>query len=56
MTSLGITYAEINVEENPDEAMRLVEEGWRAMPVVIDQETDAEWGGFRRDLIENMVD
>lgn len=55
MTELGITYAEINVEENPEEAFLLVEAGWRAMPVVIDQETDDEWGGFNRTRIENMV-
>jgi glutaredoxin-like protein NrdH len=48
---LGVRYTEVNVEENPDVAEQLVQDGWRAMPVVIGID-GSEWSGFRPAKIE----
>ncbi len=40
----GVRYTEINVEDHPEIAQQLVDDGWRAMPVVITHY--AEWSGM----------
>lgn len=52
----GIDYEEINVEDPANEgiAQKLVDEGWRAMPVV---KTDAigNWAGMNRAKLDELA-
>lgn len=51
---LGVPFTEVNVEENLDIAQQLVDEGWRAMPVV---KTDsAEWSGMNMTQIRALAE
>jgi glutaredoxin-like protein NrdH len=52
--ALGLDYNEINVEDNLDIAQQLVDEGWRAMPVI--KTENESWSGFKPDLIANLKD
>ena len=57
LTKHGITYKEINVEEQPTAMEELIERNLRSMPVV---EVDGDWakafGGFQPDKLEKLLE
>jgi len=50
----GLTYTELNVEENESAAQFLRDAGYTEAPVVITSD-GREWTGFRPDLIEAIA-
>jgi len=50
----GLTYTELNVEENEAAAQFLRDAGYTEAPVVITSD-GREWTGFRPDLIEAIA-
>jgi glutaredoxin-like protein NrdH len=53
MDKLGIEYTVVNVEEDLEEAQKLVDEGWRTMPVV--KTVNESWSGTQVDKIKALV-
>ena len=55
LTKHGITYKEINVEEQPTAMEELIERNLRSMPVVVvDGNWDNAFGGFQPDRLEEL--
>lgn len=56
LTKRGLTYKEINIEEQPTATEELIERNLRSMPVVV---VDGNWsgafGGFQPDRLEGLV-
>ncbi len=50
----GVRYTEINVEERPDIAQALVDDGWRAMPVVNNPFNGEWWSGMQLDKLRQL--
>lgn len=51
----GITYKEINVDEQPTAMEELIERNQRSMPVVlVDENWDEAFGGFQPDRLEKF--
>lgn len=56
LTRYGLTYKEINVEEQPSAMEELIERNLRSMPVVlVDDNWDSAFGGFQPDRLEELV-
>lgn len=56
LTKKGVTYKEINVEEQPTALAELYEHNLRSMPVVlVDDNWDEAYGGFQPDKLEELV-
>lgn len=53
MDRLGIGYDVVNVEEDLVIAQQLVDEGWRAMPVV--KAPTGSWAGMNADKIKELA-
>ena len=53
MDRLGIGYDVVNVEEDLVIAQQLVDEGWRAMPVV--KTPTGSWAGMNADKIKELA-
>lgn len=57
LTNLGLTYKEINVEEQPTAVEELIERNLRSMPVVVvDDNWDGAFGGFQPERLERLVE
>lgn len=52
LTSMGITYHEYNVDEDPKALEYLLERGLRSLPVVVTE--DDTWTGLRMDKLNNL--
>ena len=52
MESRGFAFEMVNIEQHPDAAEMLREQGFRQLPVVIAGET--RWSGFRPDMINRL--
>ena len=56
LTRHGLTYKEINVDEQPTAMEELIERNLRSMPVVV---VDGNWakafGGFQPDRLEELA-
>lgn len=52
LTSMGITYYEHNVDEDPKALEYLIERGLRSLPVVVTE--DDTWTGLRMDKLNNL--
>lgn len=52
LTSMGITYHEHNVDEDPKALEYLLERGLRSLPVVVTE--DDTWTGLRMDKLNNL--
>lgn len=52
LTSMGITYHEYNVDEDPKALEYLIERGLRSLPVVVTE--DDTWTGLRMDKLNNL--
>ena len=52
LTSMGITYHEYNVDEDPKALEYLLEHGLRSLPVVVTE--DDTWTGLRMDKLNNL--
>ena len=57
LTKHGLTYKEINVEEQPTAMEELFERNLRSMPVVVvDGNWDEAFGGFQPDRLEWLAE
>ena len=57
LTKHGVTYKEINVEEQPSAMAELYEHNLRSMPVVVvDGDWDNAFGGFQPDRLEELAE
>ena len=57
LTKHGLTYKEINIEEQPTAMEELFERNLRSMPVVVvDGDWDEAFGGFQPDRLEGLVE
>jgi len=55
LTKHGLTYKEINVEEQPTALEELIDRNLRSMPVVlVDDNWDEAFGGFQPDRLERF--
>ena len=52
LISMGITYHEHNVDEDPKALEYLIERGLRSLPVVVTE--DDTWTGLRMDKLNNL--
>ena len=52
MESRGLAFEMVNVDQQPDAADTLREQGFRQLPVVIAGEL--RWSGFRPDMINRL--
>lgn len=50
---LGLTVTYIDLDQDPDTECRLVQEGFRSLPVV--HAADQSWTGYRPDLLSRVA-
>ena len=53
MDKMGIEYDTVNISENPEALEKLIELGYRAAPVVIND--NDSWAGFNPDKIGELA-
>lgn len=53
LKKLGVDFTEVNIEEDPESAQWLVDQGWRAVPVVTTE--NEAWSGFQPKKLQELA-